>query len=69
MPKIRESVITGRSSRIEIPVYVLSDNGTNARIRLEDNGTTLKQNQEFDVPSDDIEPGRVKQRRPLSREN
>lgn len=54
--KIPEAAVTGREgSGCDVPVHVIEDNGTTARVQIEGCGIQLRQGQVHTVASDRIE--------------
>jgi hypothetical protein len=57
--KIEESAVTGRNGYgVDLPVYVLEDNGTTARVQIQGCGIQLRQGEIYTVASDRIQPNR-----------
>ena len=54
--KIPEAAVTGREgSGVDVPVHVIEDNGTTARVQIEGCGIQLRQGQVHTVDSHRIE--------------
>jgi hypothetical protein len=56
--KIAESAVTGRTGGCDLPIRILDDNGTTARVLIEGTGIYLTQGQIHTVASADIRPNR-----------
>jgi hypothetical protein len=56
--KIAESAVTGHSGGCNLPVRVLDDNGTTAKVLIEGTGIYLTQGQVHTVASDAVKPNR-----------